>query len=104
MRQSRDRSTHNGDVIVACPKTQHSYQAALALQEQRVLCRYITGFYFKRSGVLGRSLRLLRPAAKHRIERELRRRRLDELDERLIETVPLGDVACSALERRRRLG
>ena len=87
------------DVIVACPKTQHSYQTALALQEQGLLCRYITGFYHKRSGAVTASLRLLQPGMRQRVERELRRRRLDALNDELIETVPLGDVVCSALER-----
>ena len=103
MLHSRDRSTDRGGVIVACPKTQHSYQAALALQEQGILRRYITGFYHKKSSALGRSLPLLAPPVRQRIERELRRRRLDELDEQLIETVPLGDLTCSVLERSRRL-
>ena len=89
-----------GGILVACPKTQHSYQAALALQERGLLSTYVTGFYYKKSGIASRIASVVPRKYRHRVERELRRRRLDELDDSLIETVPFGELLCSIIERK----
>ena len=95
--------TSSGGVLVACPKTQHSYQAALALQEHGALLRYVTGFYYKRPSALSVVASNLPGSVGRRVERELRRRRLNELDDQLIETVPLTDLLCALVERNPRL-
>jgi alpha-maltose-1-phosphate synthase len=75
----------DGGVLLAHPATQHSYQAALALQERGVLRQYVTGaFYYKRSAVAERAVRSLGSRWGGRVGRELGRRRLEGLDPRLV--------------------
>lgn len=92
-------SRSSSAVLIACPKTQHSYQAALALQERGVLSRYVTGFYYKRPSFAASAISILPERYRSRMEREFLRRRMEHLDDRLIESVALGDLLCAAIER-----
>lgn len=72
-----DTEQHQGKAvgaILAHPGTQHSYEAALALQEAGLLRGYITGFYYKPQNLLARVLRLWANGRTSRLERELLRR------------------------------
>src|SRR2546430_8184106 len=89
--------------LIACPKTQHSYEAALALQERGKLSRYVTGFYYKRPGFVDSAIAVLPSRYRSRMEREFLRRRMEKLDDRLIDSVPFGDLLCAAIERYDRL-
>ena len=60
--------------ILSHPGTQHSYEAALALQEAGLLRSYITGFYYKPESPLVRAMRLLPNGRGARLEGELLRR------------------------------
>ena len=80
------------NVLVAHPGTQHSYQTALAFQEFGMLQYYVTGFYYKTSGVLARLVKLVPLEYAKKIERQLLRRRKDELDQNLIRTFPLLEL------------
>jgi starch synthase len=76
-----------GEVIVAHPGAQHSYETALAVQEAGLLKRYITGLYYKPESGLGQAVQLIRP-----VERRFRRRYKHELAQRLVKQYPLGEV------------
>ncbi len=76
--------TGNQRVGVAHPGTQHSWQTALAFQESGMLEWYCTCFYYKPSAQPDRLLRLLPSPILQRLERELRRRRFDELNDDLV--------------------
>lgn len=80
------------NVLVAHPGTQHSYQTALAFQELGMLQYYVTGFYYKTSGVLARLVKLVPLEYAKKIERQLLRRRKDGLDQNLIRTFSLPDL------------
>lgn len=80
------------NVLVAHPGTQHSYQTALAFQELGMLQYYVTGLYYKTSGVLARLVKLVPLAYAKKIERQLLRRRKDDLDQNLICTFPLLEL------------
>jgi len=71
-------------VGVAHPGTQHSWQTALALQEASLLGWYATSFYYKSAAWPDKAVSWLPPSLRGRVERQLRRRRLDELDDRLV--------------------
>jgi starch synthase len=88
-------------VIVAHPGTQHSYQTALGLQEAGMLKEYITGFYYKKSGSISSLLHVLPAKFSARLERELNRRRRGELDDNLIRTVPIPELAYVSFARLR---
>jgi glycosyltransferase involved in cell wall biosynthesis len=85
--------TDKYEVLVAHPGTQHSYQTALGLQNAGLLKKYVTGFYYKSSVALGKLLRLLPLSLANKLERELLRRRNDELDQNLICTFPLLELS-----------
>lgn len=90
----------SGGAFVAHPGVQHSYQTALALQERALLRRYMTGgFYYKKTGLLERSVRILPERQRARLERELLRRRLDALDDRLISASSVLDFVHAAADR-----
>jgi glycosyltransferase involved in cell wall biosynthesis len=76
-----------GEVIVAHPGAQHSYETALGLQEAGLLKRYITGIYYKPASAFGHAMRLVRP-----VERRIRRRYKHELAQRLVRQYPLGEA------------
>lgn len=76
-----------GDVIVAHPGTQHSYETALAVQEAGMLKRYMTGIYYKPRSACGRAARLWHPAV-----RQLRRRYHAGLTASLVKQYPLAEV------------
>ncbi len=80
------------NVLVAHPGTQHSYQTALALQKMGMLQHYVTGFYYKTSGALANLIQLLPLKYAKKLERQLLRRRNDELDQNLIRTFPLLEL------------
>ena len=68
------------EVIVAHPGTQNSYETALAVQEAGLLRWYMTGFYYKRQGILGRAVRMLPNGMGSGMQRELFRRWKKGLD------------------------
>jgi starch synthase len=81
--------TDKPKVLVAHPGTQHSYQTALALQNAGLLQVYVTGFYYKTSGVLEKLLGLLPEKYADRLQRQLSRRRKDGLDQNRVRTFPI---------------
>src|SRR6266511_2236142 len=76
----------NGSVIVAHPGTQYSYETVLAVQEAELLQWYITGFFYKPEGLLGRWVRLFPDNFRFSLERELCRRYKDGLDPNRVRT------------------
>jgi glycosyltransferase involved in cell wall biosynthesis len=85
-----------GSVIVAHPGRQHSYEAALAMQEAGLLASYITGIYYKPESMCGRAVRLIGPA-----ERGMRRRYQDGLACELVRQYPLGELLYLGASRLR---
>ena len=81
-----------GNVIVAHPGTQHSYQTALGLQEAGLLRRYVNGFYYKKPGFFSNMPYFLPPKYAAGLEREFRRRRNENLDDDLISTFSAGEL------------
>lgn len=81
-----------GNVIVAHPGTQHSYQTALGLQEAGLLRRYVTGFYYKKPGFFSNVLCFLPARYAAGLEREFRRRRNENLDDDLVRTFPAEEL------------
>ncbi len=79
-------------VVVAHPGKQHVYQVLLALQRACLLQRFITGIYFKPGDFPYTLLGGLPPQIRSRALRELKKRRMDELDESLITSVPYFSV------------
>lgn len=90
----------NGGVFVAHPGTQHSYQAALALQERGLLRRYLTGtlYYRRTGGVVGLLLRALPPKQREGFERKIRRRRLEGLDDSRVSSMDLIEIVHSVAD------
>lgn len=76
-----------GNVIVAHPGAQHSYETALAVQEAGLLKRYLTGIYYKPKSALGQAVRLVQP-----VERQFRRRCKQGLAQGLVKQYPLGEA------------
>jgi len=75
-------------VVIAHPGRQFEYQIVLALQRSGLLHHFIAGVYFK-PGVFPYTLvGGLPPQIRSRVLRELNKRRMDELDESLITSVP----------------
>jgi glycosyltransferase involved in cell wall biosynthesis len=92
-------------VLVAHPGTQHSYQTALALQRAGFLETYVAGFYYKKTPALDWLIQRLPGGLGKRLERELLRRRKDELDSGRILTFPLAEllyVMCARLALTRK--
>lgn len=90
---STSPAKHNKhNVLVAHPATQHSYQTALALQNAGMLKYYVTGFYYKTSGALVNLIQLLPLKYAENLERQLLRRRKDDLDKNLIRTFPILEL------------
>lgn len=79
-------------VLVAHPGTQHSRQTALALQRAGLLQHYVTCFYYKTSPQMDAFLKWLPFKLGKRLERQLRRRRSDELDQDAVLTFPLPEL------------
>jgi alpha-maltose-1-phosphate synthase len=82
----------NGSVVVAHPGTQYSYETVLAVQEAELLQWYITGFFYKPEGLLGRWVRLFPDNFRFSLERELRRRYKDGLDPNRVRTFPAAEL------------
>jgi len=91
----------NGGVFIAHPGTQHSYQAALALQERGLLRRYLTGtlYYRQRGGAASFLMRALPAKQRAEFERKIRRRRLEGLDDSLVSSMDLIEVLHAAADR-----
>lgn len=79
-------------MVVAHPGKQHSYQVALALQRAGLLRQFITGVYFKPDGFPYTLARCLPTAVRQRALRVLNRRRLVELDDCLVTSVPYHEI------------
>lgn len=86
-------------IAVAHPGKQHSYQVALAFQQAGLLRRFITGIYFKPEEFPYNMVRWLPRRFRERALRELSKRRLAELDDRLITTIPFFEVASRTVGR-----
>jgi glycosyltransferase involved in cell wall biosynthesis len=91
----------SGGVFIAHPGTQHSYQAALALQERGLLRRYLTGTLYHRQtgGPVNFLLHALPEKQRGRVERQIRRRRLDALDESLVSSMDLIEIGHAVADR-----
>jgi glycosyltransferase involved in cell wall biosynthesis len=91
----------NGGVFIAHPGTQHSYQAALALQERGLLRRYLTGtlYYRRTGGVVGVLMRALPAKQRAGFERRIRRRRLEGLDDSLVSSMDIIEIGHSVADR-----
>ncbi|MFL5559907.1 MAG: glycosyltransferase family 4 protein [Gemmatimonadaceae bacterium] len=91
----------SGGVFIAHPGTQHSYQAALALQERGLLRRYLTGTLYNRGGkgTVGMLMRVLPSRLRSKIERQVRRRRLEGLNESLISSMDMIEIVHSVADR-----
>jgi len=76
----------DASVVVAHPGTQHSYEAAIALQDAGLLREYITGLYFKESGLPYRLKRLLPAKARLRFDKQLMKRRRPGLRDEIVRT------------------
>ncbi|NDQ56958.1 MAG: glycosyltransferase family 4 protein [Acidipila sp.] len=75
MRPDLYKAAHSRrSVLLANPGKQHSFEAALALQEAGLLCRQMTGVYYKPQGPLARAMRILPGGARAALEREFLRR------------------------------
>lgn len=83
----------NARLIVAHPGTQHSSQAAIALQRAGLLERYVTSFYYRPDGALSTLVGLLPSRLASRVERELLRRRIAGLGDAPIQTAPALELA-----------
>lgn len=90
-----------GQVIVTHPGTQYSYQTALALQESGLLQKFITGFYFKNNGIFEIFIKCFPRNLSMRLRRQLLRRRMEMLDDSLIQTFPLRELLYVLVARSR---
>lgn len=79
-------------VVVSHPGKQHSYQVALALECADLLRQFITGVYFKPDEFPYTLARRLPMAIRQRALGVLNRRRLAELDDRLVTSVPYHEI------------
>jgi len=70
-------------IMVAHPGEQHARRAVVGLQSAGMLMQYVTSFYYKKN----RLLDYLPIQIKHRLEKELCRRRNDNIDDSLIEMI-----------------
>jgi glycosyltransferase involved in cell wall biosynthesis len=86
-------------VGVAHPGTQHSWETALAFQENGRLGWYATSSYFQPSRYPDRAVNILPPQLRHHASRELLRRRDNRLDDEKIRR----HMSTEALERILRL-
>ena len=77
-----------GDVLLAHPGTQHSYEAAIALQDAGLLREYVTGLYFKEGGWSYRLGGLLPSKARLRLSALLAKRRKRGLRDEMVRTYP----------------
>ena len=80
-------------VILCNTGTRLSFQTALALQEAELLQQYTTSYYYSESDILSRLLKIS-PSNKIRsLERQLKRRYLDGLDAKLVDSATLTEIA-----------
>ena len=86
-------------VLLAHPGTQHSCQAALALQQAGLLRRYITGFYFKPDSGLGRMAQWLPDGLRAKFMRELYRRHWPGLAPANVKMFPAAELIFVASSR-----
>jgi len=70
-------------IIIAHPGEQHARHAVVGLQHRKMLMQYITSFYYKETGFFD----YLPEKIKRRLEKELCRRRNDEIDDSLVDMV-----------------
>jgi glycosyltransferase involved in cell wall biosynthesis len=78
----------DADVVVAHPGTQHSYEAAIALQNFGLLREYVTGLYFKEDGWPYRLGGLLPSKARLRLYAQLAKRQKRGLRDEMVRTYP----------------
>jgi alpha-maltose-1-phosphate synthase len=78
----------DGDVLLAHPGTQHSYEAAIALQNAGLLREYVTGLYFKEGGWPYRLAGLLPTEARLHLYALLAKRRKCGLRDQMVRTYP----------------
>ncbi len=89
-----------GGVLISQPVHQHAYEAAVAAQDDGNLRWFVTGLYDTGRGLADPRLRRWLPAdARHRIERDLRRRRHPELDPARVLTIPRYHLVATGVRR-----
>src|SRR3989338_6968444 len=89
----------NIKIIVAHPGVQHSYQAALAMQEAGLLHEYVTGFYYKELGLFAWFLRHFPAVITPRLKLQLRHRHMDGLASDRVVRFILGDLMFTAYSK-----
>jgi starch synthase len=98
---SRGAYHARGKVTVAHPGTQHSYQTAIGLQQADLLGKYITGYYYKKKDFISSIVSHLPLHLRHKLERQLNRRRSDLLNEDSVTRVLVPELAYIACARSR---
>lgn len=89
----------SNSVVVAHPGKQHSYQVALAFQRAGLLRQFITGFYFRPDEFPYTLVRHLPSTLRQQALAQLHKRRLRELDDHLITSVPYFEATSRILGR-----
>lgn len=80
------------NIVVSYPGKLHSYRVALAFQKARLLRRFITGIYFNPQSFPYSMFRWLPTSVDGRILRELKKRRLDELEKDRILSLQVFEI------------
>lgn len=88
-----------GEVLLAHPGTQHSYETALGLEDAGLLQSFVTGFYYDPNGFLARMLSMLPARLSRPLERELLRRHRPALSAAHVRTMPALELAFVATAR-----
>lgn len=91
----------DADVVVAHPGTQHSYEAAIALQNAGLLREYITGLYFKEAGWPYRLGGLLPTKERLRLYAQMAKRRKHGLRDEMVRTYPWIEGVFLASKHRK---
>lgn len=86
-------------ILLAHPGTQHSYEVALALQQENLLQNFLTGFYFDPYGKLARLAVSFPRSSRRKILRELSRRSKPGLSSHHVRTWPWAELLYVASTR-----
>ncbi len=82
-------------VVVTHPGRQHSYETALAAQDAGMLRRFVTSFYWRRSGRPSSTAMCALPSrGREAVEGYLRRRWHSEIDPSLVLSIPAFHAAA----------
>ena len=86
-------------VNVFHPRTQHSYQLALAVQKAGLLHQFITSIYYKENCFPYNLIHILPKFLSSKSAKEFRRRFLDGLDTKKVKQYPWFEIARLAIEK-----